>query len=168
MSNLEEKLISVGKIISTHGIKGELKIWINSDLSIKKDLLNKKIFLKDKSNSIEVYCVEKFYISNNKHILKLKDINNINTALTYKDWEVYFLKEDDLFELYTSLIDFHVLFENSSYGKVIDVMYNGAQDLVKVFNNDNQSIWVPCVDRFVEKVDYESKTITLKNIMELI
>ena len=155
------KFIYIGKIVNTHGIKGELRIL--SDFKYKD-----KIFQKDL----------KFYIGNEKEELiintyrhhKIFDMvtfngfSNINEVLKYKGKNVY-INNDDLDldgEIYIdNLIGYKVVVGTKDIGVVTDVMHMKANDILKV--ND---ILIPYVKDFIIKI--EDNTVYVKDVRGLL
>ncbi|AGR40981.1 ribosome maturation factor RimM [Spiroplasma taiwanense] len=158
-----DNLIKIGKIVSTHAIRGEVKFLLDNKYLLLKEIKNIKIFLEDKQGKIDVYEIEKSYFINKKQILKLKNINNINEAKPLINNIVYIIKNDELIEIKETFIEFEAFYKESKYGIIIDEMYNGAQDLVKVKNQKNE-FWIPCVEVYIESIDYGRKIIFFKNI----
>ena len=155
------KFIYIGKIVNTHGIKGELRIL--SDFKYKD-----KIFKKD----------FKFYIGKEKEELiintyrhhKIFDMvtfngfSNINEVLKYKGKNVY-INNDDLDldgEIYIdNLIGYKVVVGDNDIGVVTDVMHMKANDILKV--ND---ILIPYVKDFIIKI--EDNTVYVKDVRGLL
>ena len=71
-------LVYVGKIVNTHGIKGEVKII--SDFEYKDQIfkIGNKIFVDDETLEINSYRVHKNY-----DMITLKGFNDINEVLKY-------------------------------------------------------------------------------------
>ena len=155
------KFINIGKIVNTHGIKGELRIL--SDFKYKD-----KVFKKD----------FKFYIGKDKEelivngyrhhkvfdMVTFNDLNDINLVLKYKGKEVYINEEDlDLDgEIYIdNLIGYKVVVGDKDIGVVTDVMHMKANDILRV--ND---ILIPYVKEFILKI--EDNTIYVKDVGGLI
>ena len=155
------KFIYIGKIVNTHGIKGELRIL--SDFKYKD-----KVFKKD----------FKFYIGKDKEelivngyrhhkvfdMVTFNDLNDINLVLKYKGKEVY-INEEDLYldgEIYIdNLIGYKVVVGDKDIGVVTDVMHMKANDILRV--ND---ILIPYVKEFILKI--EDNTIYVKDVGGLI
>ncbi|AHI52696.1 ribosome maturation factor RimM [Spiroplasma culicicola] len=165
--SLDKKLLEVGKLISTHGIKGEFKFWLNNEFYLVDDLNNKQIFLKDNQNNFDVYTIERFYQQKQKMILKLSGIDDINTAQKFKNHIVLFKIEDNLVEQEVNLVNYQVSNNNHIVGIVKEVMFNGAQDLLKVQENQTTQYWIPYVDEFIINCDDDTKIIYVKNIERL-
>ncbi len=155
------KFINIGKIVNTHGIKGELRIL--SDFKYKDKVFKKdfKFYIgKDKEELIvNSYRYHKIF-----DMVTFNDLNDINLVLKYKGKEVY-INEDDLDldgEIYIdNLIGYKVLVGDKDIGVVTDVMHMKANDVLRV--ND---ILIPYVKEFILKI--EDNTIYVKDVGGLI
>ena len=155
------KFINIGKIVNTHGIKGELRIL--SDFKYKDKVFKKdfKFYIgKDKEELIvNSYRHHKIF-----DMVTFNDLNDINLVLKYKGKEVYINEEDlDLDgEIYIdNLIGYKVLVGDKDIGVVTDVMHMKANDVLRV--ND---ILIPYVKEFILKI--EDNTIYVKDVGGLI
>ena len=155
------KFINIGKIVNTHGIKGELRIL--SDFKYKTQVFKKdfKFYIgKDKEELIvNTYRHHKIF-----DMVTFNDLNDINLVLKYKGKEVYINEEDlDLDgEIYIdNLIGYKVVVGDKDIGVVTDVMHMKANDILRV--ND---ILIPYVKEFILKI--EDNTIYVKDVGGLI
>lgn len=155
------KFINIGKIVNTHGIKGELRIL--SDFKYKDKVFKKgfKFYIgKDKEELIvNSYRYHKIF-----DMVTFNDLNDINLVLKYKGKEVYINEEDlDLDgEIYIdNLIGYKVVVGDKDIGVVTDVMHMKANDILRV--ND---ILIPYVKEFILKI--EDNTIYVKDVGGLI
>lgn len=155
------KFINIGKIVNTHGIKGELRIL--SDFKYKDKIFKKdfKFYIgKDKEELIvNSYRHHKIF-----DMVTFNDLNDINLVLKYKGKEVYINEEDlDLDgEIYIdNLIGYKVVVGDKDIGVVTDVMHMKANDILRV--ND---ILIPYVKEFIIKI--EDNTIYVKDVGGLI
>lgn len=151
------KKIKVGKIVNTHGIKGELKVSFDDlDLFVK----DMSIFIEVKKEYIEFNLTD-FRVHKNHLLIKLNDYNNINDVEKYKGNDVYIDREED--EVYYSdLIGYTVLdANNKEYGKVENIINNNAHDIFVLENNK----MIPYVDEFIVEIDDENTKIII-NVIE--
>ena len=155
------KFINIGKIVNTHGIKGELRIL--SDFKYKDKVFKKdfKFYIgKDKEELIvNSYRHHKIF-----DMVTFNDLNDINLVLKYKGKEVYINEEDlDLDgEIYIdNLIGYKVVVGDKDIGVVTDVMHMKANDILRV--ND---ILIPYVKEFILRI--EDNTIYVKDVGGLI
>lgn len=157
-------LVYVGKIVSTHGIKGELKI--KSDFE-KKELVfkpNNKIIIDKEEHTIRTYRFHKIF-----DMISIDNLENINDVLIYVGKNVYVsrdslkLKENEF--LLSDLIGLNVVFNDTVYGIVADYS-NDMNPLIKIEYNKNY--YIPINERYIKKVDIENKKIFVENIEGLI
>ena len=153
------KFINIGRIVNTHGIKGEVRML--SDFKYKDKIFKKgmKFYIgKDK----------KEYIVNSYRFHKIFDMftfdgyNNINDILDIKGKQVY-INNDDLVlddgEIYIdNLIGYDVIIDKKNIGTVTSVMHMKANDILRV----NDEILIPYVKSFIIKI--EDNKIYVENI----
>ena len=160
------RLIKIGKIVSPHGIKGQIKVYNYSRRDRFEDISEITI---DK----ETFNIESITSVKNMVILKVHGIDDRNSAeaLRGKDvlmYEKYLdeLKEDEY--LIRDLIGLDVFRdESSSIGKVIDVLQYGPSDTYEIKLNNGKMAYIPAVKEFIKDVDLE-KGITIETIPGLI
>ena len=158
--------VLIGKIVNTHGIKGELRLLSDFD---KKDIVFKSNFniyigptyIKE---TIKSYRHHKMF-----DMITLNGYNNINEVLKYKYMDVYVKRSDlNLNEndyLLEDLIGIKVIDNNEVIGKVIDYT-QGSNVLLKV--SGVKEFYIPLVDEYVINVDVKAKEIHTKNGKDLI
>lgn len=156
-------MIYIGRLVNTHGIKGEVRI--KSDIN-HKELVFKKgnhLLINNESLEINSYRVHKEF-----DMVTFKNINDINEVLKYKGKNVYIdkseIKENILFsEEYIGL----EVYSDHYIGKVEDILKNNIYDILVIRNNKKEYL-VPNVDEFIENIDIENKKIIIKEIEGLI
>ena len=159
----------LGKIVNTHGIKGELRIISDFD---KKNLVFKPSF--------SIYIGEKFQKeiieTYRPHIIfdmiTLKGYQNINEVLKYVNKPVYIKREDLILQdgeyLLEELIDCTIVLEKEKIGKIVEIVYNNANILLKVNSNLGKNFYIPYQKEFIEKVNIQKKQVIVQNIQGLI
>ncbi|MBO8144470.1 MAG: 16S rRNA processing protein RimM [Thermodesulfobacterium sp.] len=165
-------LIPVAKILSTHGIKGELKV--SPLLSYSEILLQIKRFYltKNKENFLEVENIRKGP-GYNVYLVKFKDIDfeeaqSLTNQILYIDFEdLPDLEEDEFY--YYQIIGFKVKDKNNKlWGKIKEIMPMGEYDLILVKTESGEEFYIPLVEEYVEELDLYSKTILVKDIKALV
>ncbi len=157
-------MIYIGKIVNTHGIKGELRILSNFSSKNKVFIPQMPIYIDNQKEIINSYRHHKMF-----DMITLIGYNNINEVLKYKYMDVYVKRSDlNLNEndyLLDDLIGMNVIDNNEIIGKVID--YNqGSNVLLKV--SGVKEFYIPLVDEYVINVDLKNKEIHTKNGKDLI
>ena len=160
--------ILIGKIVNTHGIKGELRII--SDFPYKDRVFknNFNIYIgKDKINEvISTYRHHKIF-----DMITLKNYNNINEVLKYKGSLVYInrldLKLNDNEYLECDLLDFNIIINNNIIGK-LSYFENHNNNKIIIVKNKEKEILLPYNNNLIENINLDKKEITYKNIEGLI
>lgn len=158
--------IFVGEIINTHGIKGELRII--SDFKYKEEIFVNGFYLyvghfKDKLKIIK-HRQHKIY-----DMLTFEGLTNINDVLIYKGDNIYIKKEDLKIEglFNEQLIGLTVYYQNKLIGIVEKIVNNKAHDILVIKGNKEKYL-VPNLDNFIESINVEESSITLKKLKGLI
>lgn len=155
-------LIYIGKLVNTHGLKGEVRIISDfkfKDVVFKK---NNNIYIKDNKYTINSYRKHKMF-----DMIILDGINNIEDALDLKGNNVYIDKNEYVFSGYLDedLIGLEV-YDNDIYkGKIIDIYKTTTSDLLVI--EGNKKHMVPNIEMFIEKVDLENNRIYINYIKGL-
>lgn len=163
------KHIQVGKIINTHGIKGDVKIM---PLTEDKNRFKKLEYIYIEGIEEKMF-IEKVWFKKNFPILKLKGYNNINDVLKFKEKYLLIdetqkveLSEDEYFiydmiglEVYDN--------EKNKIGAIKDVLKPGAND-VYVVKNGNKEYLIPAAKEFIKKVDIEAGKMIIQPIEGMI
>ena len=160
--------INIGKIVNTHGTKGEIRIL--SYFKYKTLVLN-KAFINYIGDNKELLLINSYSSHKNYDMITLEGINNINDVLKYKGQYVYINKEDlsltDNMYLDTDLIDCKV-YDNGQYvGIITDIMKAPLYNILVIMNN-NKKILVPNIDQFIKHIDLKQKKVTINSIKGLI
>lgn len=150
--------VFIGKIVNTHGIKGEFRI--KSDFE-RKDLVFKignLIYISKSSYEITSYRVHKGY-----DMVTVKDFNNINDVLPFKGKNVFFDRKDlnlsDNDYIYDDLIECEVVIDTEVLGKVVDYT-TGSNTLLEI-NYNNKVYYIPIKANYILNVDKKNKRINV-------
>ena len=160
--------ILIGKIVNTHGIKGELRII--SDFPYKDRVFknNFNIYIgKDKINEvINTYRHHKIF-----DMITLKNYNNINEVLKYKGSLVYInrldLQLNDNEYLESDLLNFDIIINNNIIGK-LSSFENHNNNKIIIVKNKEKEILLPYNNNLIENINLDKKEIIYKNIEGLI
>ncbi len=163
--------IVVGRIINTHGIKGELKIYpLTDNIERCRDL--KKAYIGDNKIKVRIESVKyhKGFV-----IIKFEEFNNINEVLGFKDNFIY-IDEDDKVQLPEG---HYFIFDivgctvyntkGEKIGSVTEVIQSASNDVYVVKDTEkNKSYLIPAVKEFVTEIDVQNKKITIDPIEGMI
>ena len=126
------KLVHVGKVVTTHGIKGELRILSDFPYKDKVFVVGNNIIIDNKTYTIQSYRVHK-----NFDMVTLNDYHNINDVLFLLKKDVYVdydsLNLDDNEYLDEELMEYKVITEDGSVGKVLEIfMASPTNKIIRV------------------------------------
>lgn len=155
--------IYLGIAVSTHGIKGEIKIISNFKY---KDMVFKKgnvLYFGDSKKEFEILNYRKH---KNYDMVLLSNIDSIDKASPYIKDNVYILRKDHDFNgvLDEDLIGLTVYRSTKKLGIITNVIKGLKQDIIVI--NDN--ILIPYVDEFIKKIDIKNKKVNIEIIEGLI
>ena len=153
----------IGKIVNTHGIKGEVRLLSDFEYKNKVFIKNFKIYIGTEKKEL---IIQTYRVHKNFDMLTFVDIENINDVLIYKGKEVFINKEDIKVDYFiTDLVGMEV-YTDICVGKVIEIMTNGKQEILKI--KGKKEFLVPRVDAFIKKIDVDKKIIYINDIKGLI
>lgn len=163
--------IKVGRIINTHGIKGEVKVFPLTD-NVERFSDLKKAYLGDNKVKVEIENVK---YHKELAIIKFKEFDNINDVLKFKDHFIYIDEEDkvklpkDCYFVF-DIVDCTVCdTQGKKLGIVTDVIQYAANDVYVIKDEENnKSFLVPAVKEFVIEIDIHNKRIIIDPIEGMI
>lgn len=157
------ELIKIGKIVNTHGIKGELRLLSKFPYKDKIFIKGMNIYI-DKENKevINTYRKHKSF-----DMITMEGYSNINEVLKYKGKSVYVNKED--IKLDNNYLDEDIIglnaYVNDNYKGIVTNIERYEKVVLLVIKNNDKEYLVPY--ELIEKVDINDKKIFIKNIIGL-
>ena len=159
-----EDLLKVGVITTTHGIRGEVKVYPTTDADRFLDLEYVLLDTGREKRKLEIENVKYF---KNLVILKFRGIDNINDIEMYKKRELWIpreeaqeLEEDEYY--IADLIGMDVVLEDGSkFGTLKDVMETGANDVYVVEQNGASQLLLPAIKDCIRDINMEQMVMTV-------
>lgn len=164
-----EKQLQVGVISSTHGVRGEVKVFPTTDDATRFRQL-KKVYL-DTGREMLPLEIQNVKFFKQFAILKFKGIDNINDIEKYKGKSLMIDREDavDLDEdeyFIADMIGMKVYTEDGSeFGTLKDVMETGANDVYIIDSLEHGEVLIPAIKECILDVDMEEERMTI-HLME--
>ena len=160
-----EDLLQVGVITSTHGVRGEVKVFPTTDDPARFKKL-KKVILDSGKEQLELEIASVKYFKN-MVIVKFKGIDNINDVEKYKKAGLFVtrdnavkLKENEYF--IADLIGLSVVSdEGEELGTLADVLSTGANDVYVIKKEGTPDLLLPAIKDCIRKVDFDSQTMSV-------
>lgn len=155
-------MYEIGKITSTHGIKGEVKIYDLSDFN--RFFVGAEIYVITSQNIKKHFIIERVRTQGKFLIVKFKDYDNINDILVFKGLMIYAdnIKKEELEEEdyhYDSLLDKEVYTDSNEFiGKVVRVIAVPQGHLLEILKTNEKKVLVPFISVFVSQI-FDDKII---------
>ena len=167
-----EQFLQVGVISSTHGVRGEVKVFPTTDDPQRfKSLKNVILDTGKEQIPLEIEQVKYF---KNMVILSLEEIADRNQAELLRQAELYITRDQatpcgENENFITDLIGLRVVDENKEeLGKCTDVFQTGANDVYEIELLDGRKVLFPAIPSCILDVDLEKGIMTVHVMAGLI
>ena len=155
-----EDLLQVGVITTTHGIRGEVKVYPTTDDVHRFEELESVLLDTGKEyRELKIKSVKYF---KQYAILKFKGIDNIKKKKKYKGKSLFVTREnaqplgEDEYYI-ADLIGMEVYLEDGShFGTLKDVMETGANDVYIIKTEEGKEVLIPAIYECILDVDVEA------------
>ena len=159
--------VYIGKIVNTHGIKGELRIRRDYEL---KDVIFKPGFTLYVGEGYVAEEIVTYRPHKEFDMVTFKGYNNINQVLNYLKMNVYVKRSDlklskDEYIL-DDLVGLSIQEKGEMLVKVEEIVYNGIDILLSVVGEKN--FYIPTSGNFINKVNLENGIIETEGAKGLI
>lgn len=160
-----DELLKVGIITSTHGIKGEVKVYPTTDDPARFKKLKKCYLIGNKFNKeVEVESCKFF---KQMVILKFREFDSINEVEGFRQYELY-VTRDNAVKLskneyfITDIIDSEIRDEEGNKIGVLKEVISTAANDVYVVKNEDKEILIPAIKECILNVDVDNSIITVR------
>ncbi|MBR2787678.1 MAG: ribosome maturation factor RimM [Erysipelotrichaceae bacterium] len=163
--------VTIGKILNTFGIKGELKVDVYTDFPEDRFQKGSTVYVGDDYLPFKV-------ASHREHkgfmLLLLENNEDINLVEKFKGMYLYKSKDDikplqDGQYYFSDLKDLDVYADDEKIGKVLNVESGLRNNNLRVLKaEDNKEYLIPFIPVFIKKVDLEERRIDINRIEGLI
>ena len=161
--------VYIGKIVNTHGIKGELRLISDFKFKERVFLENRRIYIGEDYHEevIASYRHHKIY-----DMITLKGYTNINEVLQFLKKNVYVKRydlslstEDYLDE---DLIGLRAILDSGEAGTVVAITSNGGSNKTLELLVNGKKVLIPYHKDFIKSINLENKSIELKTVEGLL
>ena len=160
-----EQLLQVGVISSTHGVRGEVKVFPTTDDTRRFKKLKSVIL--DTGRGYLTLEVEGVKFFKQFAILKFKGFDNMNDVERFRQKSLYVTRKNAVRlsrnEYFVAdLIDIAVFDENDQeLGVLTDVITTGANDVYEIKMKDGKELLLPAIKQCILNVDVENRKMTV-------
>ncbi|MBI5974586.1 ribosome maturation factor RimM [Staphylococcus canis] len=156
--------VEVGKIVNTHGIKGEVKVKSHSDFTDIRFQPGEVLEVEVNREMLEL-VVTSHRLHKGLHMLKFEGYTNINDIEHLKGHLLYQERDHEEIELdehefyYSDIIGCTVFVADEPIGRVVEIFETGAND-VWVVKGEKEHL-IPYIEDVVKTVDIEHRRIDI-------
>ena len=168
-----EPYLRVGVISSTHGLKGEVKVYPTTDDMTRFDDLDEVVL--DTGKEYKKLTITQVKYFKNMVILKFKEFNDINEIEKYRNCDLLVTRENAVAleeneNFIVDLIGLKVVTEDGEpFGTLTDVMLTGANDVYVVKTEQGKEVLLPAIPSCILDVDLDNgvmKIHLLKGLLD--
>ncbi|MEG0812729.1 MAG: ribosome maturation factor RimM [Clostridium sp.] len=164
-----EQFLRVGVISSTHGLRGEVKVFPTTD-DIKRFTKLKKVYLDTEPEKM-LLEIEQVRFFKNMVIVKFKGFDDIADSERYKGKDLLVSREmavklapDENF--ISDLLGLQVVTdEGKDFGIVTDILQTSANDIYVIKGNDGKEYLFPSIKECILNIDLKEQKV-LVHIMD--
>ena len=159
-----KEYLEVGKIVGTHGIKGECRVELWCDGGEFFSCFTTLYLDKDGKESISV----KSRPHKNIALMKIKGIDNIDDAIPLVGKVLYINRDDcplpeDVYFVQDIIgCEVRDINDGTVYGKVTHVLYTGANDVYEIKASDGKTYLMPKIDEIVKEINVYEEYILIE------
>lgn len=159
-----EKLYNVGKIVGTHGIKGEVKIMSITDFPEKRYQVGGVLYVEDETHPMKIQSMR---VHKGMYLIKFEEIKDLTEAENYRNKILKAQRqEDDLGErefYYSDIIGLTVVDNNlGELGKISEIMAPGANDVWVVKSKKYKEVLIPYIPSVVLDVNLKDGKVIVE------
>jgi 16S rRNA processing protein RimM len=159
---------NVGKIVNTHGIRGEVRVISQTDFPEERYAIGNKLALFMPGSQKPVTLI---VASHRRHknfdLLTFDHHPNMNDVEKYRDG-ILKVSEDQLGDLNEGEYYYHEIIgcevatlEGVGIGKVTEILETGANDVWTVTPEKGKPHYIPYIDDVVKEIDIDNKKIII-------
>ncbi|MFJ9290119.1 ribosome maturation factor RimM [Bacillus halotolerans] len=172
---MTKRWFNVGKIVNTHGIKGEVRVISKTDFAEERYKPGNKLylFMDGRQEPIEV-TVNTYRLHKQFHLLQFKERQSLNEVEELKN-AIIKVPEEDLGELNEGEFYFHEIIgcevfteEGELIGKVKEILTPGANDVWVIGRKGKKDALIPYIESVVKQIDVSEKKIEIQLMEGLI
>jgi 16S rRNA processing protein RimM len=161
--------LNVGKIVNTHGIRGEVRVISRTDFPEERYKIGNTLYVEKESGELTPVTIEAHRKHKQFDLLTFEEYKNINQVVPFKGLllkvpkdQAVSLDEGEFF--YRDIIGCSVYtLEGEELGKVKEILSPGANDVWVVKRKGfGADILIPYIPSVVKTVDIENKKITIE------
>lgn len=161
-----KKYLEIGKIVSTHGIKGEVRVqpWCDSsDFLCEFETL----YFDEGKKSVDIIRAR---VQKNIVIMQLDGVNTVEEAQNLRNKILYMDRDDVELDEGTYFIQDLIGLVcidadgGGEIGKITDVLETGANDVYEITSAEGKKYLIPAIPDVVLETNLDGNTMTIRKM----
>lgn len=168
----QNKLVTIGEIINTHGHFGEVRVWPQTDFSERFENM-KKVFV-SKGGHPDVYNIDRVRYHKQFVIIKFAEVPDMNGAEALKG-ALLQIEQKDLMPLPENTFYIFELVGMAVYtvagdnlGVIRDIIQTGSNDVYVIKSPAGKDILIPALKHVVKEINVEEKKMVVEPLPGLL
>lgn len=162
---MKKRYLECGKIVSTHGVRGEVRVqpWCDTPAYLCGFVT---LYLRKGEKAVEV---ESARVNKNMVLLKLRGVDDLDAAVTLRGSVVYIDREDAPEDesggfFVQDLLGLRALDADTGrdWGELTDVFFTGANDVYEITGEDGVKRLIPAIRDVVLETDPEAGFLRIR------
>ncbi|KRM03108.1 ribosome maturation factor RimM [Limosilactobacillus gastricus] len=161
-------LYKVGKIVNTHGIRGEVKVITTTDFVDERFQVGNQLWIEQAGQAPIAVTIKQARPHKGTMLVKFAEFDNINEVEHFRNAQLS-VTEADQAELeegqyyYRQIIGLKVqTIDGRSLGTIKEILAPGANDVWVVQREGQSDLLLPVIDDVIKKVDLDAKQVTVE------
>ncbi|MEH7349829.1 ribosome maturation factor RimM [Gottfriedia acidiceleris] len=164
-----KKYLNVGKIVNTHGVRGEVRVISRTDFPEKRYVKGNILyfFKENESTPIEL-IVTSHRVHKNFDLLTFEGYESLNSVEPLKNG-ILKITEDQLHELDKNEYYYHEIIgcvvetiDGEEIGKIKEILSPGANDVWVIQRKGQKDALIPYIEQIVKEIDVENKKVKIE------
>lgn len=160
-------LVTIGKCVKPHGLKGEIRVKVITDFPERFEQ-TEKVFAHSQKDPVRALTIESVRENPGGFLIRFQGFDSLTKAeslrglfLAVPEDELVELEDDEFWHWQLEGLDVFST-DGSPLGTLKEVVQSPAHDLYLVESLDGtQTHWVPAVQQYVPTIDLENKRIVV-------
>ncbi|AXI09061.1 ribosome maturation factor RimM [Oceanobacillus sp. 143] len=161
------QMFNIGKIVNTHGIRGEIKVLRITDFE-ERFAVGEKVYIAKENGTLLELTIDGHRMHKGFDLIHFEGYNNINDVEHFKGSKLQIAEEqqkelDEHEFYYHEIIGCEVLtISGDKLGVIKEILSPGANDVWVVKQEKGKDLLIPYIEEVVKEIDVETKKIVIE------
>lgn len=157
----------IGKILNTHGIKGEVRVKAITDFPEKRFAVGEKVYAFKDDQLLQELTIKSHRKHKNFDLLSFDGFDDINSVEQFKqaDLKITAEQQDDLSDgeyYYHEIIGLEVFdLANNNLGKIKEIIELGANDVWVIQRFGKKDLLIPAISDVVKEINVDDQKVII-------